>query len=87
MSELSAKEQYDKAFDFYSAGKYKKSTKWLRKAAEEGYAKAQYSLGAMYASGHGVEQSYPEAVKWWRKAAEQGDFYAQVRLEMLGECK
>ncbi len=47
--------------------------KWCRKAAEQGYAKAQYNLGGMYDKGQGVPQDDAEAVKWYRKAAEQGD--------------
>lgn len=41
------------------------------KAAEQGDAEAQFSLGVCYFGGLGVEQSYIEAVKWYRKAAEQ----------------
>ena len=32
-----------------------------RKAASKGYARAQYLLGTMYESGHGIQQSYREA--------------------------
>ncbi len=41
-------------------------------AAEAGLPKAQYFLGAAYASGLGKEQNFTEAVKWWLRAAEQG---------------
>lgn len=41
------------------------------KAAEQGDAEAQFSLGVCYFGGLGVEQSYTKAVKWYRKAAEQ----------------
>ncbi len=50
------------------------------KAAEQGDAEAQFSLGVCYFGGLGVEQSYIEAVKWYRKAAEQGDAGAQISL-------
>ena len=33
---------------------YTKAAKWLRLAAEQGYAKAQYSLGAVYYNGEGI---------------------------------
>jgi TPR repeat protein len=46
--------------------------KWLRKAAEQGYAQAQCALGKRYASGRGVRASFEEAEKWLRRAAEQG---------------
>ena len=48
--------------------------------AEQGYAKAQYNLGAMYYNGRGVRQDYAEAVRWYRKAAEQGVAKAQYNL-------
>jgi hypothetical protein len=43
-----------------------------RVRAEQGDAKAQYSLGAAYALGEGVAKDSAEAVKWYRKAADQG---------------
>jgi hypothetical protein len=53
---------------------------WLRKAAEQGSARAQSALGDKYANGVGVPQDYGQAVVWLRKAAEQGDAYAQNNL-------
>ena len=47
-------------------------TKWYRKAAEQGYAAAQYNLGINYYNGTGVSQNKEEAKKWLRKAANQG---------------
>jgi TPR repeat protein len=49
-------------------------------AAEQGDARAQFSLGVMYDDGEGVSQHYAEAQRWYRKAAEQGHVGAQVRL-------
>ena len=57
--------------------------KWYRKAAEQGFAEAQYNLGVCYYHGLGVEPDYSEAVKWWRQAAEQGHAEAQNNL---GDC-
>jgi TPR repeat protein len=48
------------------------AARWYRLAAEQGYARAQYSLGRMYESGQGVPEDYVEAVRWYRLAAEQG---------------
>ena len=44
----------------------------LRRAAEQGDAAAQYSLGVSLLSRQGVPNDDTEAVKWFRKAAEQG---------------
>ena len=49
------------------------AVKWFRKAAEQGHAGGQRSLGICYAYGEGVVEDKEEAVKWYRKAAEQGD--------------
>jgi len=55
----------------------------LRKAAEQGDAKAQYGIGLMYKNGRGVSQDYAQAVAWFRKAAEQGYADAQVVLGLM----
>src|SRR5215831_2149972 len=50
----------------------------FRPLAEQGNARAQFYLGAMYHyGGHGVTQDDVEAAKWFRKAAEQGDVTSQ----------
>lgn len=45
---------------------------WYHKAAESGYADAQFALASMYQRGLGVTQSNTEAAKWLRAAAGQG---------------
>jgi TPR repeat protein len=57
--------------------------KWYRRAADQGYAKAQYALGLDYYGGSGVPKDAAEAAKWFRKAAEQGYAMAQ---SYLGWC-
>ena len=68
------REGYGTAVDHVEA------VKWVRKAAEQGFARAQYDLGLMYQFGRGVERSYEKAVEWYLKAAEQGDADAQYHL-------
>ncbi|WP_111748661.1 tetratricopeptide repeat protein [Salinisphaera orenii] len=46
---------------------------WLRKSAEQGYARAQHALGTLYSSGRGVPENDDKALKWERKAADQGN--------------
>ena len=53
---------------------------WFQKAADQGNADAQYSLGVAYAKGLGVEQDYRQAIYWLRQAAEQGDPDAKAFL-------
>jgi hypothetical protein len=59
---------------------YGEAVRCYRKAAEQGYAKAQFNLGLMYHDGKGVPQDHDEAVNWYRKAAEQSDVKAQSAL-------
>jgi TPR repeat protein len=56
------------------------AVKWYRKAAKQGYASAQHSLGVMYEWGWGVPKDAATAVKWYRKSAKQGDRYGQRDL-------
>ena len=55
----------------------------LRKAAEQGNAKAMTSLGYAYHFGRVVNKDDVEALKWWSKAAERGDVEAQ---SSIGNC-
>ena len=72
---------YDILVDISSINtEHKAAAEWYRKAAEQGYAYAQFNLGVCYKRGQGVAQDYAAAVKWYRKAADQGDAYAQHNL-------
>jgi TPR repeat protein len=59
---------------------YAEAVHWFRRAADQGFAVAQYNLGILYANGDGVLKDDTEAVKWYRKAAEQGLAQAQSNL-------
>ena len=61
----------------------KQAVYWYKKAAEQGYAKAQYNLGACYRDGKGVTKDEKEAVYWYRKAADQGNETAKWALRIL----
>lgn len=45
---------------------------WYTKAAEGGYASAQYNLGSLHAHGIGVPENIDTAAYWFTKAAAQG---------------
>ncbi|MBR0075085.1 MAG: sel1 repeat family protein, partial [Synergistaceae bacterium] len=62
---------------------FQEAVKWYHKAAERGYALAQYNLGEMYVYGKGVEQNITQAKKWFTLAAKQGFIPAQRNLEIL----
>lgn len=69
----------------YSSGMGVKEDKgqavyWLHKAAEQGYALAQFGLGMLYSGRRGVPQDDKLAVYWIEKAAEQGYEMGQWEL-------
>ena len=60
---------------------------WFRKAADQGDAKAQYSLGRMYSAGVSVARDNKIAVKWFKKAAEQEYAGAQRFIDMIYQAE
>lgn len=56
---------------------------WLRQAANQDHAGAQYQLGLMYRDGIGVKTSESEAIKLFRLAASWGVSAAQHDLDQL----
>ena len=64
---------------------YSEAFKWFRRAAEQGYASAQFYLGNLYTNGNGVKEDKKEAFKWFRLAAEQGYANAEEILVRLDE--
>ena len=55
---------------------------WYRKAAEQGYADAQFSLGSMYDNGRGVSHDYVIAHMWLSLAAGGDKKGAEARNKM-----
>ena len=52
-------------------------------AAERGQVEAQFDLGLMYATGHGVRQDFVVAHKWFNLAAAHGNGEARAhRLDL-----
>jgi TPR repeat protein len=54
-----------------------------RVLAEQGDAKSQFALGAMYYYGKGVPKDYVEAARWYLKSAEQGNVDAQYSIASM----
>jgi TPR repeat protein len=59
---------------------FTKAADWYRRLAQSGDARAQTSLGLMYARGYGVPKNMTEAQRWWNYAAAQNDPGAQFNL-------
>ncbi len=65
------------------AGSQPEAARFCRKAAEAGYAPAEFEMGRFYATGFGVPLDMKQAALWYRKAAGQGDAEAQNNLGAL----
>ncbi len=73
-------DDFDHAFDAYSAGDFPAALKTFTPLAEAGDSRAQYLLGRMYSEGEGVAKNEAEGAKWYRRAAERGDAVSQLSL-------
>ena len=54
--------------------------RWFKRAADQGYAPAQYNLDLLYFRNRGVIGDDAKAATWYRRAAEQGYSPAQGGL-------
>lgn len=76
-----ALEEGEKALE---AKDYTTAAKWLRQAAEQGNAKAQMHLSALYGQGRGgLPLDDAEAMRWAHKSAEQGYPAGEMYLGIL----
>ena len=57
----------------------------LRSDAEQGDAKAQYSLGFLYSKGQGVPQDYVTAYAWFNLATALGHAEARNSRDIVAE--
>jgi TIR domain/Sel1 repeat len=77
---------YQYGLALVKAGDEAEAVAWFRKAAVQGHAAAQNSLGRMYCDGRGgLAEDEAEAARWFRKAAEQGYAVAQYDLGRMYE--
>ena len=74
---------YDDAVSALSRGDYATAMRLFRPLAEQGDAKAQFTIGLMYVNGQGVQRNDAEALRWYRLAAERGDARAQFNLGIM----
>jgi TPR repeat protein len=68
---------------YYIEENIDEAMKWIRKSTEQGFAMAQFCMGAMFIGQvEGIEKNLEEAEKWFRQAAEQGLVRAQIYLAL-----
>jgi TPR repeat protein len=65
---------------YFKANNFPAAVTQFYRAADQGYAAAQFDLGIVYLSGQGVPQDFSQAIAWFYKAADQGDADAQNNL-------
>lgn len=85
LTAASAHAGYDEGAAAYRAGDYTRAFEKFIAGAKSGDPRAQYSLGAMYHHGRGVEQHYGWAAVWYLKSARQGYTRAQSNMAVLHE--
>lgn len=76
-------DRFELGFRAYGEGKYTVAAKMYELAANDGYARAQNSLGVCYENGHGVEKDLTTAAFWYERAAKGGFDMAYLNL---GDC-
>lgn len=76
-------ERFELGYRAYSEGKYVLAAALYQLAAQDGYARAQNSLGVCYERGEGVDRDEKTAFVWYGLSAAAG--YETARLN-LGDC-
>lgn len=71
-------------FDLSTDSLKREGKRLISKAAEKGYAPAEFDLGELYFMGlTPFQTNYDSAFQWYRKAAEKGNHDARMRLAYL----
>ncbi|MEK9669686.1 MAG: tetratricopeptide repeat protein, partial [Gammaproteobacteria bacterium] len=83
LSPLSWSADFQKGLTAAKNGDFETAWREWTPLAERGDARAQFTLGMLYAEGEGVPQDYKTALKWFTRAAEQGIARAQFNLGKL----
>lgn len=78
-----AEKLFSIGMDHIRKKEYETAVGYLKRAADKGWAEAQYMLALCYKDGYGVEKDPRETVKWAEKAANQGHVEAQY---LIGVC-
>jgi TPR repeat protein len=62
---------------------FSEAAKWVRRASELGFARAQLDLGYLYEQGKGVPMDHVAAYMWYKIAADGGERRAASQLKIL----
>jgi TPR repeat protein len=67
-----AKSQFDVGVHHLQKGEFNDAEKWIRKSADNGWARAMTEYGNLFYAGMGVEENNDKAIEWWTKGANAG---------------
>lgn len=73
---------YQAGLDANTRGDYATALREWKLLAEQGDARAQFSIGLLHENGDGVPRDYTKARQWYEKAAAQKEARAQFYLGM-----
>ncbi len=79
----SPRHTYQYARTLAKSKQYKAAAIWYRKAADLGYAQAQFALGDAHEFGEGMAKDLDLAGKWYKKAVAHGHVQASDKLSRV----
>lgn len=79
----SAQAQFDLGWAYWQRGDYLQALPWIKAAAGQQHAEAQYTLAMAYFEGHGTVQNFHEAQAQFSNAAQRAHLEAQYRLGLF----
>jgi len=78
-----AQAQYDLGRAHWQNAEYQLAFPWLKAAAAQTHAEAEYLLGMAYLNGRGTLQNYRAALEYFTKSAQQSHLEAEYQLGLL----
>jgi serine/threonine protein kinase len=82
-AKLTAEEMNRRGLAAFQKKEYPLAIAWYRKAADQGFARAQNELGQCYLRGQGVAQDPRKAAELFRDSAEQGNAFGEHQLGVM----
>ena len=81
--------QFELGYKYYTGNQgvtqpdYAKALEWYKKAADSGYAEANYKIGVMYQYGEGVKQDDVKALEYFHKGVATGCRISKSKVDWM----
>ena len=81
--------QFEIGYKYYTGNQgvtlpdYAKALEWYKKAADSGYAEANYKIGVMYQYGEGVKQDDVKALEYFHKGVATGCRISKSKVDWM----